>query len=58
MAKFVLQGTLYTFYDATIEADSEEEAYAIAEAGQAEWVEVGAGDWEIQHDYMITEKEA
>jgi len=55
MPKYKLYATHYIFMDAFVEAKNEDEAHALAEAGQVEWVEVG-GDWEEHHDMTYVEE--
>lgn len=45
------------FYEAFIEANSEEEACSIAWEGSPDWVEIDSGDWEID-DVQIVRKRA
>jgi len=56
MPKYKLYATHYIFMDAFVEAKNEDEAHALAEAGQVEWVEVG-GDWEEHHDMTYVEEQ-
>ena len=56
MPKYKLQGTMYTFMDAIVEAKDEEEALALADADKVEWYEVG-GDWEHHFDMIFVEGE-
>ena len=56
MPKYKLQGTMYTFMDAIVEAKDEEEALALADDGKVEWYEVG-GDWEHYFDMIFVEGE-
>ena len=55
MPKYKLQGTMYTFMDAIVEAKDEEEALALADADKVEWYEVG-GDWEHHADMVFLEE--
>ena len=54
MPKYKVIATEYVFKDAIVEASSEEEAIAKAEAGEVEWIAVG-GDWEIHEDMTFKE---
>jgi hypothetical protein len=58
MPKFRIQGTLYTFLDAIVEAKDEDEAIAMynPSTSNADWYEVGA-DWEFHSDLVALESE-
>jgi len=49
MPKYKLYATQYIYMDAYVEAKDEDEANALAEAGEVEWNEAG-GDWQEHHD--------
>ena len=65
MPKFRLQGTLYTFMDAIVEAKDEDEAIAMysprtsnynPSTANVDWYEVGT-DWEFHNDLVFLESE-
>lgn len=65
MPKFRLQGTLYTFMDAIVEAKDEDEAIAMysprtsnynPSTANVDWYEVGT-DWEFHDDLVFLESE-
>jgi hypothetical protein len=65
MPKFRLQGTLYTFMDAIVEAKDEDEAIAMysprtsnysPSTANVDWYEVGT-DWDFHNDLVALESE-
>ena len=56
MPKYKIRATKFTFMDAIVEAKDEDEACAMADSDNVEWVEVGSDidDWEF-HDELVDE---
>ena len=55
MPKYKIRATKFTFVDAIVEAKDEDEACAMADSDNVEWVEVGSDiDWEF-HDDLVDE---
>jgi len=59
MPKYKIRATKFTFVDAIVEAKDEDEACAMADSDNVEWVEVGTDmdDWEF-YDEQVTEETA
>ena len=55
MNKYKIRATKFTFMDAIVEAKDEDEARAMYNSDNVEWVEVGSDiDWEF-HDGLVDE---
>ena len=51
MPKYKIRATKFTFMDAIVEAKDEDEARAMYDSDNVEWVEVGT-DWEFYDDQV------
>jgi hypothetical protein len=56
MPTYKLYSTHYIFKDATVEADSKEEAIAMGESDICDWITVG-GDWAFHSDMTYKESD-
>ena len=56
MPTYKLYSTHYIFKDATVEADSKEEAIVMGESDICDWITVG-GDWAFHSDMTYKESD-